>query len=105
MINFDPQVGHEQSRRRPALVLSPEEYHRKVGLVVLCPATSHAKGYSFEVAIPPGECVQGVILADQVKSFDLWARRAEIIGPCPPDVVRRTKQMIGALLDFDISAL
>jgi mRNA interferase MazF len=69
-ISFRPQAGHEQAGRRPALVLSPASYNGKVGLAILCPITSHVKGYPFEVATPTGSGLGGVILADRVKSLD-----------------------------------
>ena len=73
-INFDPQVGHEQSGRRPAVVLSPVDYNRTVGLGLMCPITTRSKGYPWEVALDQLSGVQGVVLADQVKSLD-WRRR------------------------------
>lgn len=76
-LSFTPQAGHEQAGRRPALVLSPSAYNGKVGLALFCPITSRAKGYPFEVAIPNGLAVTGVVLADQVKSLDWRARQAE----------------------------
>ena len=75
-LQFDPQQGREQAGRRPALVLSPRSYNAKVGLAILCPVTSHAKGYPFEVALPHGMKTKGVILADHVKSLDWKARGA-----------------------------
>lgn len=51
-IDFSPQAGHEQAGRRPALVISPGAYNKKVGLAILCPITSQVKGYPFEVALP-----------------------------------------------------
>ena len=73
-LEFDPQAGHEQAERRPALVLSPAAYNGKTGLMVCCPLTTRAKGYPFEVAIA-GEPAS-VVLAGQVKSLDWRARRA-----------------------------
>jgi mRNA interferase MazF len=69
-IAFNPQAGHEQARRRPALVLSPQRYNGRTGLAVLCPITNQRKGYPFEVEIPEGFAVTGVILADQIKNLD-----------------------------------
>src|SRR5438477_12308283 len=86
-LEFDPQSGHEQAGRRPALVVSHGAYNRKVGLALLCPITSRAKGYPFEVAIPDGLPIAGVILSDQVKSLDWRARRATRIVPVPPTVL------------------
>lgn len=82
-LDFNPQAGHEQVGRRPALVLSPTEYNRTVGLVVVCPITNQSKSYPWEVAIPVNPMVSGVVLADQVKNLDWRQRRAEFI--CTPD--------------------
>ncbi len=76
-ISLNPQAGHEQAGRRPALVISPGSYNARTGLSLMCPVTSHIKGYPFEVAIPTGLPVSGAILADQVKSLDWRARQAE----------------------------
>jgi mRNA interferase MazF len=69
-VTLAPQAGHEQAGRRPAIVLSPVAYNGKVGLALMCPITSRIKGYPFEVAIPAGLPVTGVMLSDQVKSLD-----------------------------------
>src|SRR2546425_1274360 len=69
-LSFDPQAGHEQSGRRPALVLSPASYNGKSGLALVCPITSRVKGYPFEVSLPEGSKFAGVILADQLRSLD-----------------------------------
>lgn len=84
---FDPQAGHEQAGRRPAIVLSPAAYNSKVGLAILCPITNQVKGYPFEVAIPGGLAVAWVILSDQVKSLDWHIRRAELICPIPSSII------------------
>ena len=76
-VDFEPQAGHEQTGRRPALIVSPQSYNQKVGLALLCPITNQRKGYPFEVPLPKGLTVAGVVLADQVKSMDWHARRAE----------------------------
>ena len=80
---FDPQAGREQAGRRPALILSPASYNRKSGLAVVCPITSHIKGYPFEVELGPNLPVSGVILADHLKSLDWRVRRAEPAGRLP----------------------
>jgi mRNA interferase MazF len=97
-ITLNPQAGHEQSGRRPAVVLSPRLYNGKVGLAILCPITSRSKGYPFEVAIPSGLTVEGVILADQVKSLDWRAREAALICDVPNDVMGEVLEKIGVLL-------
>jgi mRNA interferase MazF len=98
-ISLDPQLGHEQAGRRPALVLSPATYNGRVGLALLCPITNQAKGYPFEVALPAGLAVTGVVGADQVKSLDWVSRKASRICAVPDEVVaevvRRLQTLIG----------
>jgi mRNA interferase MazF len=86
-LTFNPQAGHEQAGRRPALVLSPASYNEKAGLALLCPITNQVKGYPFEVAIPDTLAVRGVVLSDQVKSLDWRIRQAEYITSLPGDVM------------------
>jgi mRNA interferase MazF len=97
-ISLNPQAGHEQAGRRPAAVLSPAAYNGKVGLAILCPITGRAKGYPFEVLVPEGLGVSGAILADQVKSLDWKARRAELICALPAATVTEVLQKLGVLL-------
>jgi mRNA interferase MazF len=98
-LSFTPQVGHEQAGERPALVLSPEIYNRKSGLAVFCPITSRVKGYPFEVAIPSGFKLRGVVLSDQVKSLDWRARRARLHCRLPEPVVREVLGKLRTLLE------
>ncbi len=97
-LEFDPQAGHEQAGRRPALVVSHTAYNKKVGLALLCPITSQAKGYPFEVAVPAGFAVGGVVLSDQVKSLDWRARRASRIGALPDAALEQVIARIVALV-------
>jgi mRNA interferase MazF len=97
-ITLNPQVGHEQAGRRPALVLSPSSYNGKVGLAILCPVTSQVKGYSFEVAIPAGSKLGGVVLGDQVKSIDWRFRKAEFICKLPRETMSEVLDKLGTLL-------
>jgi mRNA interferase MazF len=97
-INFNPQAGHEQAGRRPALVLSPLAYNRKVKLAILCPITNKIMGYPFEVQIPENLKVSGVILADQVKNLDWQVRQAELICPVPTPIVSRVLGKLHTLL-------
>lgn len=93
-ITFNPQAGHEQAGRRPAIVLSPKADNGKVGLALLCPIKSQIKGYPFEVEIPDGLPVSGVILSDQVKSLDWKARNAEKVCSAIKRVLQRVKTLI-----------
>ena len=98
-LTFDPQAGHEQAGRRPALVLSPQSYNGKSGLVLVCPVTNQIKGYPFEVPVPSGCGVKGVVLADHVKSLDWRARNAAKIDRVPvavlEDVLARLSPLLG----------
>ena len=82
-LSFSPQAGHEPAVRQPAVVVSPSSYNRRVGLALFCPITRQAKQYPFEVALPVGIGVEGVIFADEVKSLDWRVREAEFIGQLP----------------------
>lgn len=97
-LSFTPQAGREQAGRRPAVVLSPSAYNGKVGLALFCPITNRIKGYPFEVAIPRGLAVTGVVLADHVKSLDWRARQAEFADRLPDAELNEVLGMIGALL-------
>ena len=97
-ISLNPQAGHEQAGRRPAVVLSPQSYNSKVGLAILCPVTSQPKGYPFEVLLPTGLPVAGAILSDQVKSLDWRARNAELICALPPETIAEALQKLATLL-------
>ncbi|HEX2091210.1 MAG TPA: endoribonuclease MazF [Longimicrobiaceae bacterium] len=98
-IHFNPQAGHEQAGR-PALVISPAAFNGKVGLALLCPITSQVKGYPFEVAIPGGRRVSGVVLSDQVKSLDWRARKAEFLEHVPESVLQEVLLKLGTLVQL-----
>ena len=97
-ITLDPQAGHEQKGRRPALVLSPGLYNEKVGLAILCPITTKLKGYPFEVVIPEGLEIEGVILSDQVKCLDWQIRNAEFQARLPEPILDEVIQKLTSLL-------
>ena len=100
-IDMDPGVGHEQSERRPALVLTPERYNVKTGLAILCPITAKVKGYPFEVPLPPGLPVAGVVLADHVKNLDWASRGAEFACALPKAEIDAVLAVLGRLLSAD----
>ena len=97
-IDMNPQSGHEQAGRRPALIVSPGFYNKKAGLALLCPITNQMKGYPFEIVIPQGLNVSGAILSDQIKSFDWKTRRAEFIQKIPEHIVLAVLKKIHKLL-------
>ena len=97
-INFNPQAGHEQPGRQPAIVLSPQSYNGKVGLCLLCPITNQVKGYPFEVLIPANLDIKGVVLSDQTKSLDWRVRNAEFITALPNAVIDEVLMKLSSLL-------
>lgn len=97
-LTFDPQAGHEQAGRRPAIVLTPAAYNRKTGLALACPVTSQVKGYPFEVPLPRGLPVSGVVLSDQVKSADWRARKAAFICVLPATTMAEIIAKLSTLL-------
>ena len=98
-VDFSPTLGHEQSGRRPALVLSARHYNGVTSLMVVCPITRSTKGYMFEVPIPAGAPVAGVVLADHVRSIDWRSRNATFLGRMPGDVVHTVRQAVHVLIE------
>lgn len=99
-LDFNPHAGREQAGRRPALILSPLLYNEKAGLAIACPITSKEKGYPFEVAMPGGSKIAGVILADHLKSIDWKERKAEFVTTVPAHVLEVVRERVSALLGF-----
>lgn len=96
-LDFNPVRGHEQSGRRPALIISPKGYNAKSGLALACPITSRVKGYPFEVEFKT-KTVQGAILADQIRAIDWAERRAERIGAVSEAVIAEVQGDVKKLL-------
>ena len=97
-IDFDPQIGHEQAGRRPAVIVSLGSYNGPTGLALLCPVTNKSKGFPYEVPLPAGAPVTGVVLADHFKSFDWQARRASFIGTVNQDVLDQILDRLASIL-------
>ena len=100
-LDFSPKKGHEQAGRRPALVVSETDYNRKVGLAVVCPITNQGKGFQFEVALPAGQRVSGVVLSDHVKSLDWKERNVAFICTLPNAVLDEVLEKIAVLIGLD----
>jgi mRNA interferase MazF len=92
-LSFTPRAG-----RRPGLVLSPRSYNLKVGLCLICPVTNRAKGYAFEVPLPDELPVQGVVLADHLRSADWLERGGDFIATVPSDVLDMVRAKLRPLL-------
>jgi len=103
-LEFTPQAGSEQRGRRPALVLSPKSYNGKFGLALFCPVTSKIKEYPFEVKLPDGSAVCGVVLSDQLKSLDWRSRKVKFIERTSSDVMAMVTARVLTLLEPDTPA-
>jgi mRNA interferase MazF len=97
-LNYDPQLGHEQAGKRPALVISPIDYNKKVGLALFYPITSQLKGYPFEVKIKLTK-IDGVILADQIKSLDWKARKIQFIEKASEELLEEAQERLNWILE------
>ena len=97
-LQFNPQAGHEQAGRRPAVVISPLSYNQRSGLCLVVPITSQQKDYPFEVPIPADLPVSGTVLSDQLKSVDFQAREARFICTLPETTTRAIVQRAGLLV-------
>lgn len=99
-LDFDPQAGHEESKRRPALIVSGDSALTLIkGLAVVCPVTSHSHRFPTHVALDERTATQGLILCEQCKSLDLNARDAKYIETAPDDIVQEAVDIVHSLLD------
>ncbi len=97
-LDYDPQLGHEQAGKRPAIVISPMKYNKRVGLALFYPITSQVKGYPFEVQINLSK-IKGVILTDQIKNLDWKARNVQYIETAPEEILAEAREKLNWLLD------
>jgi mRNA interferase MazF len=97
-VTLDPQSGHEQRGRRPALVLSNDLFNKHTGLCMVCPITSTRRDYPFHVTIPAGEKVTGFVMVEQIKSIDFRARRVKRIGRAPAAVLDEALSLLDACI-------
>jgi len=97
-LTCNPQAGNEQAGRRPAVVVSPKLYNERTGLALFCPVATKAKGYPFEVQLPKNCPIQGVVLADQLKSLDWIARRAELVCETSPESMQELIDKLKTLI-------
>lgn len=98
ILTFDPQAGHEQQGRRPALVVSHRKFSSSAQLVVCCPITNASRSTPYRVALPPGGAVTGFVMCEQVKSLDYAARGIQRIGKAPPDLLDEVLAVLEPIL-------
>src|SRR5271170_2760350 len=97
---FSPQAGSEQAGRRPGIVLTPAAYHQRSRLAIVCPITSRERGWPTEVKLPAGLPVSGVILVDHIRAVDREARKLQIIGQAPEEVLEEIAARLAPLLSL-----
>ncbi len=97
---FSPQAGTEQAGRRPGIVLTPLSYHERSRLAIVCPITSRERGWPMEVKLPAGLPISGVVLVDHIRSVDREARKLEMIGLAPPEVLDEIDARLAPLLSL-----
>jgi len=97
-VTFDPQSGHEQKGRRPALVISHYLFNKHTGLAIVCPITSAARGFPFHVAVTDSPKVTGFVMVEQVKSLDFHARSARRIARAPQPVLDEVLSILDACI-------
>jgi mRNA interferase MazF len=100
-VDFNPVKGTEQSGRRPAMVLTSADYHRRSGRAVVCPISSSGEGWTFNVALPSGMKTRGYVLVDQVRTIERGARLFEVTERASEDVLADVRGVLAALLGFE----
>jgi mRNA interferase MazF len=95
-LSFDPQAGHEQKGRRPALVLSNDLFNRHTGLAIVCPITNTDRKFPFHLVVPPASSLTGFVMVEQVKSIDYAMRGAKFVNRAPPEFVDDVLDLLDA---------
>lgn len=95
-VTFDPQAGHEQKGRRPALVISNDLFNQRTGLAIVCPITNTKRDIPFHAALPPESTVTGFVMVEQVKAIDFRARQARFIEKVPCAVLNEVLSLLDA---------
>lgn len=97
-LSFDPQAGHEQKGRRPALVVSNDIFNKHTGMAIVCPVTNTDRGFPFHVAVPSGSVLTGFVMVEQVKSVDFSVRNAKFVERSPTDYTADILELIAACM-------
>ena len=97
-LTFDPQSGHEQKGRRPALVISNTLFNKKTGLAIVCPITNKDRSYPFHIRISDSVSLTGFVMVDQVKSVDYDSRKIKFIEKASPEVLNEVLAILDACI-------
>jgi mRNA interferase MazF len=98
-LNFDPQTGHEQRGRRPAVVVSNENFNRFTKMAMVCPITHTDKSHPFHVRLNNQTQINGVILCDQLRALDIYARQFELIEKLPEGILFEVLDIVSGFID------
>ena len=97
-LTFDPQSGHEQKGRRPALVVSNTLFNERTGLAIVCPLTTADRKYPFHVPVTGNPIVTGFVMVEQIKSIDYRARKIKFIGKASDDALDVVLSLLDACI-------
>jgi mRNA interferase MazF len=100
-LDFDPQAGHEQKGRRPALVVSNETFNNFSSLPIVCPITNRNKDYPFHIKLDERTKTTGVILCDQVRTLDINIRNHVYIEKLPDDILLEVIDIINGFIEIE----
>ncbi|MDE3000097.1 MAG: type II toxin-antitoxin system PemK/MazF family toxin [Gemmatimonadota bacterium] len=98
VLSFDPQRGHEQMGRRPALVVSRTMFNSHTGLAMVCPITSAFRNIPFHVSIPEGQAISGYVMVEQIKSVDYISRNVKRVSKAPQSVLKEVLSILDACI-------
>ena len=99
ILDFDPQAGHEQKGRRPALVVSNERFHERTNLAMVCPITNSTSGFPMHIMLDNKTSTTGEIMCEQAKCFDIIARNAKFIESVPEAIIEEAIDIICAIVE------
>lgn len=98
-LSFDPQSGHEQRGRRPALVISNFLFNKATGLAIVCPITNTDRAIPFHLPVTDGSSLTGFVMVEQIKSIDFNSRRAKFVEKASPKLVQDVTAIVGVCID------
>ncbi len=98
ILNFDPQSGHEQKGRRPALVVSQQRFNARLGLAYVCPITSTKRDFPFHVEIKTDK-VQGFVMSEQLRSVDFKSRKIKFIESAPEEILNEVLAIVDSIIN------
>ena len=100
-LDFNPQTGHEQKGRRPALVISNETFNKFSRLAIVCPITNTDKNHPFHVKLDTKTKTTGAVLCDQARTLDINARNYEFIEKVPEDILLEVIDIISGFIEIE----